>query len=84
MANDQRPRQDEKSLAGLCPIDFDNIHTYHSRVVVFKKSGDRVGTKPPLNEKGANHFLANPSLYLAPQRGLEPRTRWLTAICSTD
>jgi uncharacterized Fe-S cluster-containing radical SAM superfamily enzyme len=21
---------------------------------------------------------------LAPQRGLEPRTRWLTAICSTD
>ena len=23
-------------------------------------------------------------LYLAPQRGLEPRTRWLTAICSTD
>ena len=22
--------------------------------------------------------------YLAPQRGLEPRTRWLTAICSTD
>ena len=44
----------------------------------------RVGTDSPENKKGANLVSANPLLILAPQRGLEPRTRWLTAICSTD
>ncbi len=35
-------------------------------------------------EKGVNPDSANPLICLAPQHGLEPRTKWLTATCSTD
>jgi hypothetical protein len=66
------------------PGDVANIRTYCSMVGVFKKSGERMGRVSSDKERGVNHALANPSFCLAPQRGLEPRTRWLTAICSTD
>ncbi len=34
--------------------------------------------------KEVQFYRIGPPFFKAPRRGLEPRTRWLTAICSTD
>ena len=35
-------------------------------------------------QKGLTDRIRKPLILLAPHRGLEPRTRWLTVTCSTD
>jgi hypothetical protein len=36
------------------------------------------------NEKGVNLVLANPLFLKVPGRGIEPRTRGFSVLCSTD
>ena len=58
-------------MATSCMIDLKHIHTKRSKVVVFKKNGDRVGTNGAYTEKGVNHDSANPSVIF----GSPARTR---------
>ena len=43
--------------------------------------GHNLGT---INEKGAKPELPNPLIYKVPGRGIEPRTRGFSVLCSTD
>jgi hypothetical protein len=45
-------------------------------LIEVEENGKKMGT--------ATIFLSLSPFNVAPQRGLEPRTRWLTATCSTD
>ena len=41
-----------------------------------------VGIVVGIKRRGLETMISNPLFYLAPQHGLEPRTRWLTGIAS--
>src|SRR6185369_3958102 len=45
---------------------------------------NRVFTGLVHKEKGVTDLICNPLVLMAPRRGLEPRTWWLTATRSTD
>ena len=45
------------------------------------RDGHSLGT---INKKGISLTLANPLIYKVPGRGIEPRTRGFSVLCSTD
>ena len=47
----------------------------------FLRDGHNLGT---INKKGVNLILPNPLILEVPGRGIEPRTRGFSVLCSTD
>ena len=50
-------------------------------MIVKDRDGHNLGT---INKKGISSILANPLVFKVPGRGIEPRTRGFSVLCSTD
>ena len=62
-------------------IQFRRAENQYAKALITMKD---MNSSVTINEKGINPNLANPLILKVPGRGIEPRTRGFSVLCSTD